>query len=445
MKKIIHITWMHCISCEMILEKAFKDINSIDIISINHKKWILELDIKSNDDYKKVLKIINDNNFEIIEKSIETNKSLKLEKILKNIAVYLWLVVFIYIFSLIDLYKYLPDTPNLNYWWAFLMWIIASLSTCLAITWWIIIWFSKYIDESKGVIAHIRVQLLFQIWRILWFFILGWILWQIGSILSISFWFTSIFTFLIWFLFLYMWLNTVWILPSLTKFWFHLPKSFANKIEKFKNPLFAPIIWAMTFFLPCGFTQTLQVIAIWSGGFMTWAMIMAIFAIWTSPVLFSVWIWSSYFRENKFWFLNKIMWIILILFGIFTISNAYNLLSVPSKNIEQIEIIEEENMQEEIKQEVDESFEVIEVSHNWWATEPEKIELKAWWNYKIVITPSSNGRWCMSTVVSPKLSREVYDVIKWEPIIYDIKNAKPWSYPLVCSAMWMKQWVIIVK
>ena len=56
MKKIIHITWMHCISCEMILEKAFKDINSIDIISINHKKWILELDIKSNDDYKKVLK-----------------------------------------------------------------------------------------------------------------------------------------------------------------------------------------------------------------------------------------------------------------------------------------------------------------------------------------------------------------------------------------------------
>jgi hypothetical protein len=54
----------------MILEKAFKNNNNIEMISVNHKKGILELDIKNENDYEKVLKIIKENNFEVIEKKI---------------------------------------------------------------------------------------------------------------------------------------------------------------------------------------------------------------------------------------------------------------------------------------------------------------------------------------------------------------------------------------
>ena len=434
---------MHCISCEVILEKAFKNIKWLTLISINHKKWILEVEFSNNYVYNELKKHIEKNNFSIvedynIEKHIQSKK-ITLEKVLKNIILYLWISVFIYLFTLIELYKYLPDTSNLNYGGAFIMWIIASLSTCLAVTWWIIIGFSRYIDNTKWTYAHIKVQWLFQIWRILGFFILWWVLWKLWEILNIWFGFTSIFSFLIWFLFLYMWLYIIWVAPSITKFGFHLPKSFSTKIAKFQNPKYAPIIWALTFFLPCWFTQSLQVIAIGSGDFMSWAIIMAIFAVWTSPVLFSVWLGSSYFKEKKFNWLNKLIWIILIFFGIFTITNAYNLLWVPNSN-KWLEILE---TQKQVENNLE--LEVIKISHNWWFTEPRKIELKAGWNYKIEITPTSNWLWCMSTLVSPKLSGIVFNVTKWKIISYEIKNAKPGKYPLVCSSMWMEQWVIIVK
>ena len=38
MKKIIHITGMHCISCEILLEKELKKIAGVELIMLSHKK-----------------------------------------------------------------------------------------------------------------------------------------------------------------------------------------------------------------------------------------------------------------------------------------------------------------------------------------------------------------------------------------------------------------------
>jgi hypothetical protein len=51
---------------------------------------------------------------------------------------------------------------------ALLMWLVASLSTCLAVVWSVILWFSEYVDDSKGRSWHIKTQLSFQAGRIIW-------------------------------------------------------------------------------------------------------------------------------------------------------------------------------------------------------------------------------------------------------------------------------------
>ena len=449
MKKIIHIKWMHCISCEIILEKEIKQISWVKIIMLSHKKWIMEVNYNHEKDYNKIKEAIEKHWFKVVLKNQKNWITLNI--ILNNIALFLGIAVFVYLFSMIDIYKYLPDTSTLSYSWAFLIWIIASVSTCLAITWWIIIWFARYIDNEKWIYWHIKVQWLFQLWRIIWFFILGWTLWYIWNIFQISFWLTGIVTFIVWFLLLYMWLNIIWIFPSITKFWLHLPKNFANKIESLGNPKFSPFVWALTFFLPCWFTQTLQLLAISSGSFFAWWLVMMFFAIWTFPVLFSVWLWSSYFKEKKFTSLNNIIWVIVIIFWLFTISNSYNLLSVGNEyfrfsEIEVTEIYEENiNENENISVSSIPEIETINISHNWWSTEPSVLKLKKWWNYKIIITPSSNWLWCMWTQVIPKLSNNVSYVKKWIPIVYEMQNAKPGSYDIVCASMWMKQGKIVVE
>ncbi len=437
MKKTIKIKGMHCISCEMILEKAFKKMDWVELISVNHKKAILELDIKENIEYEKIKEIIKENNFEVVEQE-NNNSWLNLDKILTNIAIYLWLAVFLYLFSMLDLYKYLPDTSSLSLWWALLVWLVASLSTCLAITWWIIIWFSRYCDSSKWLYWHAKVQGFFQLWRIVWFFVLWWLLWIVWEVFSISMWMTWILSFIVWFIFLYMWLNIVWIMPSPTKFWLHMPKSFANKIESLSKPQYAPIIWALTFFLPCWFTQTMQLLAISSWSFITWWLIMAVFALWTMPVLFSVWLWSSYFKEKNFDILNKFIWLILVIFWFMTISSSYNLLSFTEKQEEKV-VVEKQIEKKEI------IVETINVWHDGWQLDPQTTTIDSTKSYKFVITPDANGRWCMSTLVIPRINKEIHPVRKGVDIVYELNNLLPWKYPVVCSSMWMRQGEIIVK
>ena len=429
---------MHCVSCEILLEKELKNIKWVNFVMISHKKWIMEINYKTEDAYDKVVKAIEKNNFKVVT---EAEKENKMSNILSNIIALLVVVILLIFSQLFDLYKYIPDTSTLSYTGAFLVWIIASVSTCLAITWGIIIWFSKYIDSAHTSMWHLKVQIGFQLWRVLWFFLLWGLLWLTGQIISISFSFTAILIFAIWILLLYMWLNILWILPSLSRFWVHMPKSFAAKIERLWKPQYAPIVWALTFFLPCWFTQTMQLLAISSGSFWMGWFVMLAFALGTFPALFSVWLGSSYFNDKKLPILNKIIAAILVFFGIVTLSNSYNLLSFygPSKNNDQ-EIQEVAQQQENnIGQEV------IRVWHDGWNTVPSEIVLEKWKNYKLIVTPETNGRGCMSTQLIPKLKSKVSYVRKWEEIVYDINNPFPGSYEIVCASMWMLQGTIIVK
>lgn len=435
-KKTIHIRWMHCISCELVLEKELKQIKWVSLIMVNHKKWIMEVDFERESAYKEVVASIERAWFKVIEKWENKNINLWGNMLLNIIAIFIVIILFLFT-KLFDLYSFLPDTSTLSYSSAFLVWVIASVSTCLAITGWIIIWFSRYIDTAKSNFWHIKVQAWFQIWRILWFFVLGWVLWSIWEVFSFSLSLNWFITFLVWFLLLYMWLNILGILPSLSKFWIHMPRSFASKIEKLWKPKSAHIVWALTFFLPCWFTQTMQLLAVSSSNFLTGGLVMMFFALWTAPVLFSVWVWSSYFKDKNFMILNKVIWAIVIFFWIFTITNSYNLLQINSISADNNEIVWE------IQKNT--NLEIVNVSHNGWQTIPSIIELEKWWNYKIIITPTSDWVGCMSTQVIPKISNKVSYIKAWVPIEYKIQNAKPWTYNIVCTSMWMVQWQILVK
>jgi hypothetical protein len=51
----------------------------------------------------------------------------------------------------------------------------------------------------------------------------------------------------------------------------------------------------------------------------------------------------------------------------------------------------------------------------------------------------------MSTQVIPGVSNKVSRITKWVDIEYEIYNAKPWKYDIVCASMWMTQGQIIIK
>lgn len=446
MKREIQIKWMHCISCETILERELKNLDWVSLLMVSYKKWIMQVEYKDESKYNDLVKIIEKNNFEVIEKNKNIKKTKSLDNILWNIIAIMFVIILFIASQLFDIYSIIPDTSSVNYFSAIIIWIIASISTCLAVTWWIIVGFSRYLDKADWFKWHLKVQSSFQIWRILGFFIFWWLLWYFGWFLNINFTINAIITFFVGFLLFYMWLNILWIVPSITKYWIHMPKSFTEKIEALWKPRNAPLVWALTFFLPCWFTQTIQLLAIWTWSFWQWGFVMMLFALWTTPVLFALGLGSSYFKGKKFSILTKLIWAIIIFFGVFTLFNSYNLIKYIdinpfSNNESQLQDISDASW----KVVPDSELEEVYVKHNWYQTIPSIVDLKAWWNYKITVMPTSNWLWCMSTLVVPWISNEINDVKAWEPIVYKIYNAKPWKYSMVCASMWMTQWQIIIK
>ena len=85
------------------------------------------------------------------------------------------------------------------------------------------------------------------------------------------------------------------------------------------------ITGALTFFLPCGFTQAMQLFAISTGSFSRGALIMGIFALGTAPGLLSVGGLTSVVKgifAKRFF---KFAGVLVIFLAMFNIANGYNL------------------------------------------------------------------------------------------------------------------------
>jgi hypothetical protein len=183
----------------------------------------------------------------------------------------------------------------------------------------------------------------------------------------------------------------------------------------------------------------MQLLAINGGGFLQGGLIMWAFALGTAPVLFAVGMWGNYIKEHKSGIISRTIGVLIIFFGVFSISNGRILVDTWGDR-------EEQNMStttETIPQDI--SYERIDVWHNGSELVPQQVRLKAGGNYELIITPESNGIWCMNSMVIPKINREVHRIIKWEPITYKLTNIKAGKYDVVCSAMWMYQGTIIVE
>lgn len=452
MKQTLYIQGMHCVSCEMLIEDNLNDIKGVSVVSIDHKTGKSVLLLSHKNQTTKAIKAIKNLWYTVVQNnakksskdvaipSCDTNQPIKdFYRWIELIAIVaVWFAVF-FILKKLNIYQYITkisDTASM--WVALLMWLIASVSTCLAVTGTVVLGFSTS-GENTSKQKRLLTQWSFQIGRIGGFFVFGSVLWLIGSAFQMSLTVSMILNILVGIVILYMWLQMLWFVPNITRIWFHLPKSRTKGLLNKKNSAFAPLAGALTFFLPCGFTQSMQVLAVGTGDWLQWGLIMGAFALGTFPVLFAVGMGGEYLKQHKYGIAMRAVGVLIVFFGIYSLHNARSL-TAGLTSTEPTQTIENNTANQS-----DLSFEIVDIGHNGWNLEPKIKKLPAWGNYKIRITPSANGRGCMSTMLIPKINREVHNIRKGEPIIYNITNAQPWKYDVICSAMGMYQWSIIIE
>jgi uncharacterized protein len=217
----------------------------------------------------------------------------------------------------------LINAKGVTYSTAFVIGIIASLSTCMAVVGGLLLSMSATFAREGD---KVRPQLLFHVGRILSFFVLGGVIGMVGATFQLGTIGTFALGVIIGLVMLLLGLNLLdvfhWtkrLQPSMPKF---LSKH-AMGVSKLNHTLTPALVGIATFFLPCGFTQSMQIYTLSTGSFIKGGLTMLAFALGTLPVLALI-SFSSFSIQNnsKSGIFFKSAGLIVITFALFNLINT---------------------------------------------------------------------------------------------------------------------------
>lgn len=292
-----HVTGTHCASCKILIEDILNEQDFVKSVRVNLKTETVEIETDSNQNAETLAQILTDkikpNGYSLsVEKRIQENKSDN--AIWKAIPIGLAFLVLFFVLQksgILNLGIGGQTTPITS----FIIGLIASVSSCLAIVGGLVLSLSAKISEDN--VSDTKTFLLFHTGRLVSFAVLGGVLGLIGNAIGINFTFTAILGILASIVMLLLGLNLVGVFAK-NKIALH--SGVFNFFRRIEHKTFTPLIIGFgTFFLPCGFTQSMQVVALSSGSFMSGLFIMFAFALGTLPMLVLLSFGSASFAHSK--------------------------------------------------------------------------------------------------------------------------------------------------
>jgi sulfite exporter TauE/SafE len=172
----------------------------------------------------------------------------------------------------------------------------------------------------------VRPQLMFHGGRIVSFFILGGVIGALGAAFTLSTSATFTLSLIIGIVMLILGINLLDVFPWAKKLQPSMPKfiaKHAHGVSKFNHTLTPLLVGIATFFLPCGFTQSMQLYTLTTGSFLTGGLTMLSFALGTLPVLALI-SFSSFSIQNssKAGIFFKTAGLVVIMFALFNLINS---------------------------------------------------------------------------------------------------------------------------
>ncbi|MFA7319743.1 MAG: sulfite exporter TauE/SafE family protein [Parcubacteria group bacterium] len=331
MKKYIYVQGMHCASCEKILEDDLQIVSGARSIKADCKRGIVEIVYdKVEPDSEVIKKIIQKCGYQAVEKKAANGavKKAGLNDWLSAILVALMVLLGIRIIQSLGLVPSLGSLSNpASLGVSLLIGLTASVSSCLAVVGGVIIAFSeKYqTDEKSFWRGAAKPNIFFHIGRAGAFFLLGGLLGLLGGQINISGNFLSLYTIFIAVVMFLLALNILGFAPALSSFGVTMPKGLTRHWSALKdsNHKAAPfVLGALSFFLPCGFTQSMQLFALASGSFWTGGLVLLFFALGTLPVLLALGITVSWTKNRHTIIFQKAAGMLVLLFALYTLNSG---------------------------------------------------------------------------------------------------------------------------
>jgi sulfite exporter TauE/SafE/copper chaperone CopZ len=319
-----HVNGMHCKACTVLIEEKLSELPEVKTVHVNLNTNSLQIRGVLGNDTEKIAnnlsKIILPHGYEIT--TLKTKKIVQWKDfyIAGPIAIgFILLFLLLQKAGIVNLYS----PSDIGYSSAFIIGLIASVSTCMAVVGGLALSVSANYSKEG---SKLKPQVMFHVARLVSFFILGGAIGVLGSMFKIGALGTLVISLAISFVLIILGLNLIDSIPWAKKLQPSMPAIFGHKITKLKNvnnTLMPLLLGALTFFLPCGFTQAMQLFTLSTGSFMVGGLTMLAFALGTLPVLALLSFSSLGIKtktQSSIFF--KSAGLVVIFFGIFNLINA---------------------------------------------------------------------------------------------------------------------------
>lgn len=275
-----HVTGTHCPACKILIEDVVKEQSGIHSVTVDLRKETVSIDGESNDPVLLASELslkLQPHGYSLSVEKIQRSGKNELLKAVPIGLAFLALFILLQKSGIVNLGVGGTVTPVTS----FLIGLVASVSSCLAVVGGLVLSLSATVSlddqDDKKPIA------LFHGGRLLGFAVLGGALGFLGQAVGISYTVSAVLGLIAATVMILLGLNLLGVFKHATV---SLPSGIFAFFRKIEHKTLAPLILGIgTFFLPCGFTQSMQIAALSSGSWVTGSLIMFSFALGTLPML----------------------------------------------------------------------------------------------------------------------------------------------------------------
>lgn len=431
-----------CAACEIILEREFAQIPGVQSVHASHEGGRVDLTV---DDRATVTVADLDARvgahgyrFETIDASAGAARPSA--NSWKHVGAAAVIVFALYAFAKqFGLLSYSPNVETGSGLGAvFVVGLVAALSSCTAVVSGLLVAISSAQAARNAhapFAARIRPHLLFNGGRLAGFAALGALTGLVGSAFSLSTTANGVLVVAVALLMIGIGVNLLDVLPA--GFAVRPPKFLSRRVAALadsKNPLVPAVLGAGTYFLPCGFTQSMQLLALSTGSPSKAALIMFVFALGTLPALLGIGAVTSVAKGNALRRLSRAAGAAVVVIGLSNVQNGATLLGLVSDGPRSVPVPSDVF--------VENGTQVLQMEITSRATyEPDTLSIAAGVPTRWEIEGAEHMG-CATTLVIPKLGTSFamspgYNEIALAPL-------PAGTYPFTCS-MGMSQGTLIVQ
>lgn len=291
---------MHCRSCELIVERKLKKVPGVASVEASTPRGQVRLDCE--DGKPPSLQALNEalSGDGYVLRRPDSPSTAKKPSFGQIVGAFASVFLFGWLLSKAGLLKTnFAIDGSAGFWPVFTIGLLAAASSCIAVSGGLLLSSAATYNRRYGSmdgVTRMTPVFMFVAGRVLSYALLGGLIAVLGKALSPSPAATGAIVVLAAVYMFVMGLDMLKIAPPWLKaLQPRLPKRVARRIvdaEGREHPATPFAMGALTFFIPCGFTQALQIYALTAGSFAQGGLILAAFALGTAPSLLALG-WAS--------------------------------------------------------------------------------------------------------------------------------------------------------